>query len=76
MPLLDVFYNKVCELIDLQAQGVIDKQSLDEHFPEFEIIGKTALDKWLSYLLEKDKLVQPDAKKIQYVLPKNADVTE
>jgi predicted Rossmann fold nucleotide-binding protein DprA/Smf involved in DNA uptake len=76
MPLLDVFYSKVCELIDQQAQGLIDKQTLDEHFPEFEIISKTALNKWLNHLLEKNKLLQPDARKKEYMLPKNADFTE
>ena len=76
MPLLDVFYNKVCELIDQQGQGLIDKQTLNEHFPEFAIISKTALDKWLNHLLETNKLRQPNARKKQYMLPKKADVTE
>jgi predicted Rossmann fold nucleotide-binding protein DprA/Smf involved in DNA uptake len=70
MPVLDIFYIQLCELIGQQVNGLIDKPTLDEHFSEFEIIGKTALDKWLKHLVEKGKLLKPNAKKKQYTLPK------
>lgn len=69
-PLLDNFYQQLCALIELQPQQIIDKTVIDSHFPEFEIMGKQALDKWLKHLVEQDKLVKPHARKKQYTLPK------
>ena len=69
MPLLDSFYHQLCELIAQQPKQLIDKTALDSHFPEFEIMGKQALDKWLKHLVEQGKLVRPSAKKKQFTLP-------
>ena len=69
MPLLDSFYHQLCELITQQPKQLIDKTALDSHFPEFEIMGKQALDKWLKHLVEQGKLVRPSAKKKQFTLP-------
>ena len=68
-PLLDNFYRQLCELIAQQPKQLIDKTALDSHFPEFEIMGKQALDKWLKHLVEQGKLVRPSAKKKQFTLP-------
>jgi len=68
-PLLDSFYHQLCELIAQQPKQLIDKTTLDSHFPEFEIMGKQALDKWLKHLVEQGKLVRPSAKKKQFTLP-------
>ncbi|AWB57837.1 DNA-processing protein DprA [Colwellia sp. Arc7-D] len=68
-PLLDNFYHQLCVLIQAQPKNLIDISELENHFPEFEIMGKTALDKWLKHLVEIDKLVKPNARKKQYTLP-------
>ena len=68
-PLLDNFYLQLCELISQQPQQLIDKTTLDSHFPEFEIMGKQALEKWLKHLVEQGKLLRPSAKKKQFILP-------
>jgi predicted Rossmann fold nucleotide-binding protein DprA/Smf involved in DNA uptake len=68
--ILDYFYQQLCGLIERQPERIIDKTEIDTHFPEFEIMGKQALDKWLKYLVEQEKLVKPHARKKQYTLPK------
>jgi predicted Rossmann fold nucleotide-binding protein DprA/Smf involved in DNA uptake len=68
-PLLDSFYLQLCKLIEQQPQHLIDKTTLDSHFPEFEIMGKQALDKWLKHLVEQGKLIRPSTKKKQFTLP-------
>lgn len=68
-PLLDNFYLQLCELISQQPQQLIDKTTLDSHFPEFEIMGKQALEKWLKHLVEQGKLMRTSAKKKQFILP-------
>ena len=68
-PLIDVFYCQLCELIAQQPKQLIDKTTLDSHFPEFEIMGKQALDKWLKHLIEQGKLLRPSANKKQFTLP-------
>ncbi len=73
-PLLDNFYRQLCELIVQQPQKIIDKTTLDSHFPEFEIMGKQALDKWLKHLVEQGKLVRPSAKKKQFTLPPTSPI--
>jgi hypothetical protein len=68
-PLLDNFYLQLYELISQHPQQLIDKTTLDSHFPEFEIMGKQALEKWLKHLVEQGKLLRPSAKKKQFILP-------
>jgi len=67
--LIDLFYQKLSVLIEETSNNLIDKSELDNHFPEFEIISKTALDKWLKYLVDEGKLLRPSAKKKQFSLP-------
>lgn len=67
--LIDLFYQKISLLIKQTPNNLIDKTLLDEHFPEFEIISKTALDKWLKHLVDEGKLVRPSTKKKQFSLP-------
>lgn len=69
-PLLDSFYHQLCKLIERHPKQLIDKSELDTIFPEFEIMGKQALDKWLKHLVEEGKLVRPSVKKKQFTLPK------
>lgn len=75
-PLLDSFYQQLCELIENHPKQLIDKSELDSHFPEFEIMGKQALDKWLKHLVEEGKLARPSAKKKQFTLPKQDSGTK
>lgn len=42
----------------------MDKKELDEHFPEFEYISKTAMDKWLNHLINNGKLLRKGRKNI------------
>lgn len=69
MSLIDLFCQKLTVLIKQTPNNLIDKTQLDEHFPEFEIISKTALDKWLKHLVDEGKLLRPSAKKKQFSLP-------
>lgn len=71
-PLLDNFYQQLHSLIEQQPLEVIDKSMLDAHFPEFEMMGKQALDKWLKYLVDQGKLVKTHARIKQYTLPKKS----
>lgn len=68
-PLLDNFYQQLYTLIEKQPQQKINKNELDKHFPEFEIMGKQALDKLLKHLIDQGKLVKPHARKKLYTLP-------
>ena len=71
-PLLDNFYQQLIVLIEIQPEKIIDKTIIDNHFPEFELIGKTALGKWLKELVEQEKLIKTKSRKPQYTLPKHS----
>ena len=71
-PLLDNFYQQLIVLIEIQPEKIIDKTIIDNHFPEFELIGKTALGKWLKELVEQEKLIKTKSRKPQYTLPKQS----
>ena len=73
--LIDLFYQKLSVLIEETSNNLIDKSELENHFPEFEIISKTALDKWLKYLVDEGKLLRPSAKKKQFSLPTSSQET-
>lgn len=73
--LIDLFYQKLSILIEETSNNLIDKSELDNHFPEFEIISKTAIDKWLKHLVDEGKLLRPSAKKKQFSLPKASQET-
>jgi len=74
MPLLDSFYQQLCELIEKQPQKIISKSDLDSHFPEFAIMSTRALGNWLKHLIDQKKLVRTKSKKAQYTLPKQDEV--
>jgi len=73
--LIDLFYQKLSVLIVETSNNLIDKSELEHHFPELEIISKTALDKWLKHLVDEGKLLRPSAKKKQFSLPKASQET-
>ncbi|MDU0355769.1 DNA-processing protein DprA [Paraglaciecola aquimarina] len=73
MPLLNQFYTQLCELISQQSNKIVSKSLLESYFPEFEIISKTALDKWLKHLVEQNKITNPNARKKEYGLPSQID---
>jgi predicted Rossmann fold nucleotide-binding protein DprA/Smf involved in DNA uptake len=73
--LIDLFYQKLSILIEETSSNLIDKSELENHFPEFEIISKTALDKWLKHLVDEGKLLRPSAKKKQFSLPTSSQET-
>lgn len=73
MPLLNSFYGQLKALFDQHAipgvQEYIDIKLIEEHFPEFEIMGKTALDKWLRYLVDNKLLMRSNKRKKEFCLP-------
>jgi hypothetical protein len=71
MPLLSNFYELLLKLIDNSDNNVISEETISESFPEFEIISKTALPKWLKHLTEIGLLERPDSRKKEYALPKS-----
>lgn len=71
-PLLKQFYLQLVDHIGETTEQLITKEQLEKQFPEFEIMGKTALDKWLKHMVELGLLVKPHAKKKEYMLPANA----
>lgn len=79
MPLVKSFYQQL-DIIFKQhrektGQKCIDISLIEEYFPEFQFMGKTALDKWLKHLIENELLIRPNARKKQYCLPpKNTEL--
>ena len=73
MPLLNSFYQQLKVLFDQHAipgvQEYIDIKLIEERFPEFEMMGKTALDKWLKYLVDKKLLIRSSKRKKEFCLP-------
>ena len=68
MPLLTQFYQQLVALLKAQNNKLISEDSIKEHFPEFDIMPKTALTKWLKQLNELGLLVRPHARKKEYRL--------
>lgn len=73
MPLLNSFYEQLKVLFDQHAilgvQEYINIKLIEERFPEFEIMGKTALDKWLKYLVDNKLLMRSSERKKEFCLP-------
>ena len=69
MPVLTVFYKQLAELIKQDPTKQVSEDAISQHFPEFELISKTALAKWLKQLQELGLIVRPNAKKKVYALP-------
>lgn len=68
MPLLTQFYEQLAALLKAKNNKLISEDRIKEHFPEFDIMGKTALTKWLKQLNELGLLVRPNARKKEYSL--------
>ncbi|MBR9867118.1 MAG: DNA-processing protein DprA [Oceanospirillales bacterium] len=71
-PLLKEFYMQISDVLLQQNNRMISKDLLVDKFPEFEIMGKTALDKWLKHLVDLGLLIKPHTRKKEYSLPKRS----
>lgn len=69
-----MFYEQLKHLFEThtntEIQETLTLSAIESHFPEFEIMGKTALDKWLKYLVDKDLIVRPKKNKKEFCLPR------
>ncbi|MCF1456570.1 MAG: DNA-processing protein DprA [Shewanella sp.] len=74
MPLVKSFYQQLDTIfkqhLEKTGQKCLDISLIEQHFPEFQFIGKTALDKWLKHLVDNGLLLKPNARKKQFTLPK------
>ena len=72
MPLIDVFYRQLIQLFEEQQaenqQAGIDFDTINERFPDLQIISQTALDNCLKYWVKTGLLIQPNSQK-RYHLP-------
>lgn len=77
MPLFNNFYQQLKSLFEQQTNNTdlecININVIENHFPEFQIIGKTALDKWLKYLVDRGLLIRPNKRKKEFCLPGSND---
>jgi len=71
--LLSVFYRQIAEVIKSSSEQTITEDSIIEKYPELEILGKTALSKWLLKLVDLGVLVRPSKKKKEYKLAKSVE---
>jgi predicted Rossmann fold nucleotide-binding protein DprA/Smf involved in DNA uptake len=69
-PTLMTFYQQVTAQIEAIPNKTITYAQLENSFPEFAIISKTALNKWIKYLVEQDYLLQSNARKKVYSIVK------
>lgn len=74
MPLVKSFYQQLDTIFkqhrEKTGQKCIDISLIEQHFPEFQFMGKTALDKWLKYFVDNGLLLKLNERKKQYTLPK------
>ncbi|WP_163133164.1 DNA-processing protein DprA [Agarivorans sp. Alg241-V36] len=68
MPLLDYFYKQLKILLTQNSNQPITQSEIAEQYPEFSIMGKTSLAKWLAHLVSEQKLIRPGRAK-SYQLP-------
>ncbi len=72
-PLLNIFYEQLRQLFEThtntELQETLTLSVIESHFPEFEIMGKMALDKWLQYLVDKDLILRPKKNRKEFCLP-------
>jgi predicted Rossmann fold nucleotide-binding protein DprA/Smf involved in DNA uptake len=69
MPLLTSFYHQLVSLIHVSDKLLVTEDQIKSLFPEFDLIGKSALASWLKHLVEIKLLVRPNARKKEYTLP-------
>ncbi len=73
MPVLSNFYEQLTILFEKHTNNVnlecVDYSLIEEHFPEFRLISKTALDKWLKYLVQQELLIRPNKQRKEFCLP-------
>lgn len=65
-PILTTFFEQVTALIESTPEQSVTFTQLEIAFPEFTIISKTALNKWIKYLVEQNYLSQPNTRKKVY----------
>lgn len=69
MPLLANFYGQLVSIIQASDKSLVSEEQLKTLFPEFDLMGKSALANWLKYLVEIELLVRPNTRKKEYTLP-------
>lgn len=75
MPILSSFYQQLIRLIENSDNKLISEEAISQSFPEFEIINKTALLKWLKHLTELGLIERPNSRKKEYSFPKSSNNT-
>ncbi|WP_165905012.1 DNA-processing protein DprA [Parashewanella curva] len=72
MPLIDVFYKQVVHLIEEKNgdKKLVELDEIKDRFPDFQIISKTAIEKWVNHLVEQNKLTRPSRMK-KFGLPED-----
>lgn len=76
MPLLSSFYQQLKAMIQTSNQETLKEDDISKSFPEFEVISKTALSKWLKQLVDLELITRPNSRKKEFGLPKSTDVTQ
>ncbi|WP_067522633.1 DNA-processing protein DprA [Endozoicomonas ascidiicola] len=76
MSLIGSFYKQLESIykqhIEQTGQVYIEFSLIEQNFPEFKFIGKSALDKLLKELVEHKLLARPSPRKKQFCFPDNA----
>jgi len=67
-PTMTVFYTQITQLIEVKSNQALTYAELDEAFPELRLISKTALNKWLEYLIEQGYLLRPKPHRKEYCI--------
>ena len=77
MSLISSFYHQLGSIYQqhLGRTGIryIDISLIEQNFPEFQLLGKKALDNLLKQLVEHDLLTRPNPKKKQFCFPATYD---
>lgn len=77
MSLISSFYQHLGSIYQQHLartrQRYIDISLIEQYFPEFQLMGKKALDNLLKQLVEHDLLMRPNPKKKQFCFPATYD---
>ena len=63
-PIMMTFYKQIAMLIEATPSKVISYPELENAFPDFTIMGKQALSRWIQYLIDQGYLLKPLRKKV------------
>lgn len=66
-PISEALFRHIELLIEATADKKITHEQLENEIPECDLLGKTAFNKWIKYLIEQEYLQQPQRKKIYYL---------